>query len=1007
MKDTCYNARTGSRWTRFVFQTIVTLLLASLIGSVPAASYSVVTSIADDGPGSLRQAILTANLSPSGNLIVFNLPPGQKTIVPLSPLPDITQPVTIDAFDGITYTPATLPTVEIDGMLAGPFANGLTINSPGSVTVRGLAIYRFATGAGIALNDSHVGYPHRGIIEGCHLGTDASGKTAGLGNGTGLLFNSSSSYLVGGNDVHNVISGNLVEGVGIYGSSLDVSLGSNFIGVTRDGWPLPNGSDGVRTSTSGGLIYVFWNVIAYNGGAGVFVSGEGTVDLGLSYNSIYENVRLGIDLAPEGISNPNDFSDADTGPNQLQNYPILGSVGGQGGVESGPNGTSIEVFLNSKPLEQFIICYYWSPSCDPSGFGEGRHYLGRDYKHTDAAGNLSFTAHTGVVPVGAVVTAIAMSITGRGTSEFSPCVTVAAEGNGTSGQGVIQHAGLPHQGDGPSAPAPLPCSEGFSPANPCLLTIPAGADVQSASVRIGLGRVSGWQGDLQEVVLRDFGDSFKLELEDGTEDGTEATPPTPPSNEIFEAAKDYVIEANIPEPSLFIRALTNGSMSLQFTLVDSQDNEVYKSVAQPDALHLTLGSSNDVVDISQAGYLQLPNGERAFRIELRNPLLLAVPGVSGRFATHAIIVVFRKLNPATGQSLPPPATITSARPTYRRESPTAGAPHFFRIGEELLQQFGQLHGSLNNTVLAGWQWPQGGTSAPPRSTIYAGFPRDASGALAEGGVMLRLDQARYISVDLDWDLASSATPLFAAASWASGPLGSGQPCIRLDFKDAIHPSSDEVVFLRTERDWSLGLKFGASGTASNRYEMYRFGSLVGSLDVSTDMVARASSAPNRVAYSTSVSPTGAQGFLFKWREAATFSFPGTRGLPGVPGGAFFEADELRIIPLNPTNPLRSFTRLDISGAGLPWLEITSEDRRSSRVGRVIVQKVRDGVELSAPTEPGRPYQLEFTPSLNAREWQIIDSFIGDGSVRRWQPPGPPSIPPGPPIIPGFYRLGGF
>ena len=249
--------------------------------------------------------------------------------------------------------------------------------------------------------------------------------------------------------------------------------------------------------------------------------------------------------------------------------------------------------------------------------------------------------------------------------------------------------------------------------------------------------------------------------------------------------------------------------------------------------------------------------------------------------------------------------------------------------------------------------------------------------------MLRLDQARYICVDLDWDLASSATPLFAAAGWTPRLLGSGQPCIRLDFRGPTITSSDQVVFLRTERDWSLGLKFGASGTASNRYEMYRFGSLVGSLDVSTDIVARASSAPNRVAYSTSVSPTGAHGFLLKWREAATFSLPGTPGLPGMPGGAFFEADELRIIPLNSVNPLRSFTRIDISGNGLTWLEITGEDWRSSRVGRVMVQKVRDGVELSAPTEAGRPYQLEFTPNLNAREWQVIDSFFGDGSVRIW------------------------
>ena len=987
MKDTCCNARTGNRWARFVFQTIITLSLASLIGPAPAASYSVVTSTADDGPGSLRQAILNANLSSSGNLILFQLPPGQKTIVPLSPLPVITVSVNIDGFFGIPFTPATLPTVEIDGMLAGPFANGLTVNSPQEVTditIRGLAIYRFSGGAGIAINGDGIlpnKLVHRSIVA-CHLGTDASGKTAGLGNRIGLQLNSARRFVVGATgsgspSTYNVISGNLEEGVQVSGNSLENRLVASFIGVTRDGWPLPNGSHGVHFSGNHAQNLVTDNVIAYNGGAGMLI----LEDMHDSFNydrfdgnSIYANGQLGIDLAPQGSPN-------NTGELLL------------GRVASGPYGTDVETFLSlTDSLGWASVEYYWSPSCDSSGFGEGRHLLGQSYLSTD---NSTFTTHfPDAVPVGAVITATVL--TPAGISEFSPCATVSA-----ADVGQFLHFGLQHQIEGSSAPAPLPCSEGFFPANPCLLTIPAGADGQSASVRIGLGRVSGWQGDLQDVLLRDFGDSFKLTLEDGTEDGTDPTPPSPPSNEILEAAKDYVIEANIPEPSLFIRALTNGSMSLQFTLVDSQDNEVYKSAAQPDSLHLTLGSSNVVVDISQAGYLQLPNGERALRLQFRNALFLAVPAVQGNFATHAIIVVCRKLNPTTGQSLPPPSTITSARLTYRRESPTAGTPHFFRIGEELLQQFGQLHGSLNNTVLGGWQWSQGGTSDPARSTIYAGFPRDASGALTEGGVMLRLDQARYICVDLDWNLASSATPMFAAGE--SPLIALPYFWFKIGTNHVLPPSPDAVLIQRTERDWSIAPNFGTSGAASNHYEMYRFGAPFIGWDAPATTVVQASSAPNRVAYSTSVSPAGALGFLFKWREAATFTLPGTPGLPGIPGGGgFFEADELRIIPLNPTHPLRSFTRLDIAAGGLPWLEITGEDWRSSRVGRVMVQKVRDGIELSAPTEAGRPYQLEFTPSLNAREWQIIDSFTGNGSVRTWPLREAANRAPQ-----GFYRLGGF
>lgn len=996
MKDTCDNARTGNRRTRFVCLTLIILSLASLVGSAPAATFTVTatTDLATDL--SLRRAISDANANPGPDVIVFNLPPGPQVIVPLSPLPEITEAVVIDALDGIPCLATTLPAVEIDGVMAGPFANGLTVNTPQPVTIRGLAIYRFSGGAGITINAS-IG----GRIEGNHLGTDASGHAAGLGNRTGLELNFSRDYVVGGANPcqQNVISGNLQEGVWINGPLFvpqnNLVIG-NFIGVARDGWPLPNGSHGVHFFGGPTGNRVVSNVIAYNGGSGVLVL-EG-IDNRILKNSIYENGLLGIDISPSDSPNPNDVSDPDSGPNRQQNYPRLGALGGAGGVTSGASGTHVETFLNSEPSTPFAIHYYWSPSCDGSGYGEGRHYLGRTNAVTDVAGNALFSADfPETVPTGSVITATATHPLGS-TSEFSPCATVVP-----SGGNIVQHDGLPHQGDGGSVP--LPCSEGSFPANPCLLTIPAGTDGHSASVCIGLGRVSGWQGDLQDVLLRDFGDSFKLTLEDGTEvgtgDGTEPTPPSPPSNEILEAAKDYVIEANIPEPSLFIRALTNGSMSLQFTLVDSQDNEVYKSVAQPDALHLTLGSSNDVVDISQAGYLQLPNGERAFRLELRRPLPLAVPGVSGRFATRAIIAVLRKISPATGQSLPPPATITSARLTYRRESPTAGAPLSFRLGEELLQQFGQLHGSLSNTVLAGWNWSQGGTSDPARPTIFAGFPRDASGALTEGGVMLRLDQARYICVDLDWELGASATALFAAA---------GSPVVALPYfsfkigtNHVLPPSPDAVRIQRTERDWTIAPSFGTSGTVSNRYEIYRFGANLIGWDAPATMVVQASRAPNRVAYSTSVSPTSAQGFLFKWREAAFFSVPGTPGLPGVPGGGgFFEADELRIIPLNPARPLRSFTRLDISGAGLPWLEIIGEDWRSSRVGRVMVQKVRDGVELAAPTEAGRPYQLEFTPDLQAREWQILDSFFGDGSVRTWPLREAANRPPQ-----GFYRLGGF
>jgi hypothetical protein len=67
-------------------------LMAVAWGSLPislsAATYTVTTT-ADSGPGSLRQAILDANMSAGPNLIVFSINSGLQIIDVLTPLPII------------------------------------------------------------------------------------------------------------------------------------------------------------------------------------------------------------------------------------------------------------------------------------------------------------------------------------------------------------------------------------------------------------------------------------------------------------------------------------------------------------------------------------------------------------------------------------------------------------------------------------------------------------------------------------------------------------------------------------------------------------------------------------------------------------------------------------------------------------------------------------------------------------------------------------------------------
>src|SRR5438309_1170605 len=55
-----------------------------------------VSTAADSGPGSLRQALLDANASPGLDVIQFRIASGPQTVAPSSPLPAATDSVVLD-----------------------------------------------------------------------------------------------------------------------------------------------------------------------------------------------------------------------------------------------------------------------------------------------------------------------------------------------------------------------------------------------------------------------------------------------------------------------------------------------------------------------------------------------------------------------------------------------------------------------------------------------------------------------------------------------------------------------------------------------------------------------------------------------------------------------------------------------------------------------------------------------------------------------------------------------
>src|SRR5262249_30864770 len=126
----------------------------------------------------------------------------------------------------------------------------------------------------------------------------------------------------------NVISGNSGSGIELTGAGTSQNtVAGNYIGTDALGSAaLGNGQAGVEidqgasSNLVGGL--GLGNTIAHNAGAGVVVLGSASTGNQIRANSIYANSALGIDLGGDGVT-PNDPGDTDTGPNNLQNYPVI------------------------------------------------------------------------------------------------------------------------------------------------------------------------------------------------------------------------------------------------------------------------------------------------------------------------------------------------------------------------------------------------------------------------------------------------------------------------------------------------------------------------------------------------------------------------------------------------------------------------------------------------------------------------------------------------------------
>lgn len=383
------------------------LALALAVGMTPRitqAATLVVTSAADNGPGTLRQALTNANI---GDTITFSptvFPAGSPaTIFVLSALPSLTlnnliidasnagvilngvsapanTPGLVISADGCAIRGLTIQQFSGNGIFVGPGASGNTIGGDRSVGggPNGQG-NRIAANGGRGIEIQGVG-ANGNFVLGNYIGLDASGQFdqgntyTGVAIGFGAQNNTIGGALSG---YRNVISGNNENGVwiGSSGANQNVVIG-NYIGTTADGLgPVGNSFSGVslqggaQNNQIGGGAPGEGNLISGNGHNGIYISDTGTngnmvlgnligpdrfgtnyigqvqngivINLGASNNAIGDGTVGGRNLISRNALDGILIADSNTQSNTVQGNYIGSNMDGSAALPNGQHGVEI------------------------------------------------------------------------------------------------------------------------------------------------------------------------------------------------------------------------------------------------------------------------------------------------------------------------------------------------------------------------------------------------------------------------------------------------------------------------------------------------------------------------------------------------------------------------------------------------------------------------------------------------------------------------------------------
>lgn len=365
---------------------------------------------------SLRDAIIVANNAGAPQRIHFAIPgSGELVIQPATELPQINQTVTIDGYTQSGAAPNTesMASAASNAVLrirlhdAGQINVALQMCGANSI-VRGLAITSFTIGIR-GCEDVPI------AVEGSFIGLASDGVTAG-GNSTGVILTNLVGRVGGSTPAQrNVIASN-VSGVTLFGSAASGStvLG-NLFGTDKSGLISRANTSAIELNQNINNARI-GAVSAPNrirgGNFGIALTSSAGLGNTLANNSFVDQTIAAIDLGKDGIT-LNDPGDADTGPNELLNFPELSLA------QRTDTGIRVAGTISREPG---VLTLYASRACHSAGHGGGEHIIAANFVPANFDGTFISAIDFAKFPVITATNTFADS-----TSEFSACITVTEQ----------------------------------------------------------------------------------------------------------------------------------------------------------------------------------------------------------------------------------------------------------------------------------------------------------------------------------------------------------------------------------------------------------------------------------------------------------------------------------------------------------------------------------------------------------------------------------------------------